>query len=251
MLLGTLKIAIFLPPRPYIKNVFKESMIMFRNIFLMMALVAFGFRTGYAGDEEKKNVMNNMKISNDKITSLQAKMKQRKTSSFMDNEVVSRAVFYYSKPGKYMLDPGNKEDNQYVINGKEIWMINHKNKSVTITNDAELNFSQYMMGIGNSMDVLETYFDVKVGPKKAEKKFNSFKMELTPLKNGKLDGKFEKIVVFVRDDLWLPYGAELYENDGDTTVWEFTDFKINQTVKEDLFKQEVPKGYTVKKYEKK
>ena len=58
-----------------------------------------------AGDEEKKHVMNSMKSANETTLSLQAKMKQRKISSFMEKEVVTKADFYYMKPGKYVLDP--------------------------------------------------------------------------------------------------------------------------------------------------
>ena len=202
-----------------------------------------------AGDEEKKHVMNSMKSANETTLSLQAKMKQRKISSFMEKEVVTKADFYYMKPGKYVLDPSSKDENQYIINNKEIWIINHKNKSVTVTNEKELNFAQYMMGFGGSLDGLDNLFDIKVSAKESQKKFGSYKMQLTPLKNTKFYNKLEKIVIYVRDDLWLPYGAELYENDGDITIWEFTDFKVNGKIKEDVFKQELPKGYQLKKYE--
>lgn len=204
-----------------------------------------------AGDEEKKHVMSSMKSANETTTTLQAKMKQRKISSFMEKEVVSKADFYYMKPGKYVLDPSSKDENQYIINNNEIWIVNHKNKSVTVTDEKELNFSQYIMGFGGSLDGLDNIFDVKVSPKENQKKFGSYKMQLTPLKNSKFYNKLEKIVVYVRDDLWLPYGAELYENDGDITIWEFTDFKVNGKIKNDVFKQEIPKGYQLKKYENK
>ena len=204
-----------------------------------------------AGDEEKKHVMNSMKTAHETTTSLQAKMKQRKISSFMETAAVSKADFYYMKPGKYVLDPSSKDENQYVINNKEIWIINHKNKSVTVTNESELNFSQYIMGFGGSLDGLDKLFDIKVSAKESQKKFGSYKMQLTPLRNTKLHNKLEKIIVYVRDDVWLPYGAELYENDGDITIWEFSDFKINGKIKEDVFKQEIPKGYQMKKYENK
>ena len=106
------------------------------------------------------------------------------------------------------------------------------------------------MGFGNSLDQLEKYFDIKVETKQLVGKFGSYKMQLTPLKNSKMEDKFEKVVVYIRDDLWLPYGAEMYENDGDITIWEFTDFKINEKIKEDVFKQELPKGFTLKKLDK-
>lgn len=225
-------------------------MLRFIRIFsLVLTAVYLITASLQAGDEEKKHVMSSMKSANETTNSLQAKMKQRKISSFMEKEVVSKADFYYIKPGKYVLDPSSRDENQYIINNKEIWIINHKNKTVTVTNEKELNFSQYIMGFGGSLDGLDKLFDIKVSAKESQKKFGSYKMQLTPLKNTNLYNKLEKIIVYVRDDLWLPYGAELYENDGDITIWEFSDLKINGKIKEDVFKQEVPKGYQMKKYE--
>jgi outer membrane lipoprotein-sorting protein len=209
------------------------------------------FTVAHAGDADKKNLISNMKTSSETIHSLQAKMKQRKISSFMEKEIISKSQFYYMKPGKYVLLPNGKDENEYIINDKEIWIVNHKNKTVTITNDKEVNFSQYLMGFGNSVDGLETLFDVKVEPKEVQKKFGSYRMLLVPKKESKFYNKLEKVVVYVRDDLWLPYKAELVESDGDSTIWEFSDFKVNGKIKEEIFKQEIPKGYQLKKFEKK
>ncbi|MBL7996979.1 outer membrane lipoprotein carrier protein LolA [bacterium] len=227
---------------------------MFRSTimyFVIAALVSAASKPVRAGDEEKKHVMKSMKSANETTTTLQAKMKQRKISSFMEKEVVSKADFFYMKPGKYVLDPSSNDENQYIINNNEIWIVNHKNKSVTVTNEKELNFSQYIMGFGGSLDGLDNTFDIKVSSKEVQKKFGSYRMQMTPLKNSKLYNKLEKIVIYVRDDLWLPYGAELYENDGDITIWEFTDLKVNGKIKDEVFKQEMPKGYQIKKYENK
>lgn len=220
----------------------------------VLLVVVSGFFTAIRagnGDEEKKTVLANIKANNETITTLTAKMKQRKTSAFMDQEVVTKAQFYYMKPGKYRLDPDRDSENEYVINGNSIWVINHRSRTITTTTESEMNFSQYLMGLGSSVEALEKIFDIRVEPQPRQKKFGSYRMHLVPLKSGPLYNKMEEIVVFVRDDLWLPYYAEWRESDGDTTVWEFSDFKVNSKIKDDVFRQEVPKGYQVKKYEKK
>jgi outer membrane lipoprotein-sorting protein len=218
--------------------------------WILCTLLLAGVAFSKPGDEEKKTVLANMKSANEALTTLQARMKQRKISSFMEKEVVTRARFYYVKPGKYRLDPSSSDENEYIINDKQVWIVNHKNKTVTTTGESELNVSHYMMGFGNSADQLETLFDVQVDPRTSDKKFGSYRMVLTPLRNTPLYGKLEKIIVFIRDDLWLPYGAELQESDGDATIWEFSDFKLNGKIKDDLFRLEVPGGYQLKKYEK-
>jgi outer membrane lipoprotein-sorting protein len=203
------------------------------------------------GDEEKKMVIANVKASNEKIQSLTAKMKQRKISSFMEKEIVSKSDFYYKKPGHYVISPDKDDENKYIVTPKEIWIVNKKNKTITVTNDKEIDLSQYLMGIGEKEDILETLFDVRVETRQTAHKFGFYKMYLIPSKTSKLYEKLEKIILYIRDDLWLPYGAELYENDGDITIWEFNNIKINPKIKDDVFKQEMPKGYTLKKYEKK
>lgn len=204
-----------------------------------------------AGETEKKLVLGNVKSAGESLTSLQAKMKQRKISAFMEKEVVTKADFYYMKPGKYVLDPSSKSENEYIIVGDEIWIVNDQNKTVTTTSNNEMNFGQYLVGFGASTESLEKLFDIMVGPKTSAKKFNIYRIELRPRKNTSLHGKLEQIIVEIRDDLWLPDSATLTESDGDETVWEFTDYKINPKIKDSVFKLEVPKGYQLKKLETK
>ncbi|HMV25962.1 MAG TPA: outer-membrane lipoprotein carrier protein LolA [bacterium] len=204
-----------------------------------------------SGDEEKKVVISSMRTANEATISLQAKMKQRKQSSFMDKEIVTKADFYYQKPGKYALNPSSEAENQYIVNNNSIWIINRKNKTVTTTSDNEINFSQYLLGFGNSLEMLEKYFDVQVDTKQVQKKFGSYKLTLVPKRGSKFYDKMESVIIYVRDDLWLPYQAELSEADGDKTIWEFSDFRLNHSINSDVFKQETPKGFQVKNLEKK
>ena len=169
----------------------------------------------------------------------------------MEKETVSKADFYYKKPGQYVINPNKEEDNKYNITPDDIWIINKKNKTITITSEKDVDLSQYFMGFGESNNVLESIFEMKLEPVQKLSKFNSYKILMYPLKTSKLYGKMDKIVMYIRDDLWLPYGAELYEEDGDITIWEFSGIKINGKIKEDAFKREVPKGFSLKKLEKK
>ncbi len=219
-----------------------------KRLFL---LVVVGSRLfAGVGEEERKTVITNMKSASDAMTSLYAKMKQKKKSAFMEKEVTTKADFYFMKPGKYSLRPNNDAENQYIVNGNDVWIINRKNKTVTTTSESDFSLNQYVIGFGGAIETLEKYFAVTVDVKQVQKKFGSYKISLTPLKTSKFYEKLEKITILVRDDLWLPYHAELSESDGDTTTWEFSDFKLNSKIKDDIFKQEVPKGFQVKKYEK-
>lgn len=221
-----------------------------QKIFVLVWSLNIGIAAAGTGEEDKKTVIHNLKTSNERITSLQAAMKQKKISSFMDKEVVTRARFYYLKPGKFALVPNSKEENRYIVNDKTIWIVNDQTKTVTETTEGDMDFSQYFAGLGNSAEQLEKWFDVTVDSRKTMRQYGSFRMDLVPLKSSKLYGKIDKIVLFLRDDLWLPYMAEFQESDGDVTVWEFSDFKLNKGIKESIFAQEVPKGYAIKKLEK-
>ncbi len=202
------------------------------------------------GDEDKRSVFSNMKTASDGITSVQAKMKQVKKSAFIEKAITSKADFYFMKPGKYALHPSSDSENEYVVNGDQVWIINRKNKTVTTTSQAEFNLEQYVIGMGSALETVEKFFSVKVDSKQSQKKFGSYKITLTPLKSSKFYDKLEVITLYIRDDIWLPYYAELAEDDGDSTTWEFTDFKINQKIKDDIFKQEIPKGFQIKKLSK-
>ncbi len=217
---------------------------------LLGVVLLMGTVNAAAGEEDKKTVIHNLKTTSERISSLQAAMKQRKVSSFMDKEVVTRARFYYLKPGKFALLPNSEEENRYIVNDKTIWIVNDKTKTVTESTEGDFDFSQYFAGLGNSAEQLEKWFDVTVEPRKNLRSFGSFRMELVPLKSSKLYGKMDKVILLLRDDLWLPYSAEFQESDGDVTIWEFSDFKINKEIRASIFAQNLPKGYSIKKLEK-
>jgi outer membrane lipoprotein-sorting protein len=200
--------------------------------------------------DDIKQIMAHVKSTTDKINTLSAKMKQRKISSFMEKETVSKADFYYKKSGQYVIAPNKDEDNKYNITPNDIWIINKKNKTITVTTEKDIDLSQYFMGFGESQNVLETVFEMKLEPVQKLSKFSSYKILMFPLKTSKLYGKMDKIIMYIRDDLWLPFGAELYEADGDITIWEFSGIKINGKIKDEVFKREVPKGFSFKKLEK-
>lgn len=220
---------------------------------VLLAFMFNGFFPDTASSQKNgdiKAIMGNVKATTDKVVTLQAKMKQRKISSFMEKETTSKADFYYKKPGHYVIAPNKDEENKYNITPDDIWIINKKNKTITVTTEKDIDLSQYFMGFGESQNVLETIFDMKLEPVQKLSKFNSHKIVMFPLKSSKLYGKMDKIIMYIRDDLWLPYGAELYEADGDITIWEFSGIKINGKIKDDVFKRETPKGFSVKKLDK-
>lgn len=220
------------------------------TVLMTLLFLTFGNRIFAQNNDEIKPIMSNVKATTDKIVTLSAKMKQRKISSFMEKETISKADFYYKKPGQYVIAPNKDEDNKYNITPDDIWIINKKNKTITVTTDKDIDLSQYFMGFGESQNVLETVFEMKLEPVQKLSKFSSYKILMFPLKSSKLYGKMDKIIMYIRDDLWLPYGAELYEEDGDITIWEFSGIKINGKIKDDVFKREVPKGYSMTKLEK-
>ncbi len=235
----------------YLQPPFKKSKdLIMTNGFLaiLFILLSSPFPNG---EEDKKFVLENLKTANEGTTSIEANMRQRKRSSFMDKEVVTKAKFYFLKPGKFALIPNSSNENRYIANAGILWIINDEAKSVTETAESDFDFTQYFTGFGSSADQLEKWFDVQVDSPQKVKSFQAYRMELTPRESGKFEGKLDRIVVWIRADIWLPHGAEFYESDGDVTEWEFSDYKINKKVKDELFVQQLPKGYTLKKLEKK
>ncbi len=228
-----------------------------QNVKRISLVIAGMLIAGFSGrslpaqnNDDIKRIMASVKNTTDKVVTLSAKMKQRKISSFMEKETLSKADFYYKKPGQYVIAPNKDEDNKYNITPEDIWIINKKSKTITVTSEKDIDLSQYFMGFGESQNVLESIFEMKLEPAQKLSRFSSYKMIMFPLKTSKLYGKMDKIIMYIRDDLWLPYGAELYEADGDITIWEFSGIKINGKIKEDVFKREIPKGFSVTRLEK-
>lgn len=223
------------------------------SLISLLFILAWAFpEISYAQqNEEIQRIMKEIRKSTDELSALTAKMKQRKISSFMEKETVTKSDFYYKKPGRYVIAPARDEENKYNITPEDIWIINKKNKTILVTTDKDADLSQYFTGFGDNQTTLENNFDMRLESTQKIGRFLSYKIVMLPLKSSKLHGKMDKVVVYIRDDLWMPYGLELYESDGDITIWEFTNIRKNPVIRDEVFKREIPNGYTMKKMDKK
>ena len=195
------------------------------------------------GEKEKQYIFDQVKAANEDLNTLQAEMTQRKISSFMADETIATSSFYYRKPGMYRLKPKKRDQNDYIVKRDQVWIVNHKTKDIMVTSDRNANFTKYLVGFGNSVDQIDNVFEVKVDSRVRLSGFGSYKITLIPRESSDLHDKIEVITILLRDDLWLPYKADITEIDGDQTIWEFSNFKLNQAISESTFEQQVPNGY--------
>lgn len=195
---------------------------------------------------DKEMIYGEIRKASAKLTTLQADMVQHRISSFMASEVVTKSKFYYKKPGLFRLKPKKKEENEYIINDRTVWIINHMTKEVLVTKSEGANFSRYIVGFGNTIDELERVFHITAMVPIVDKKFRIYELQLTPRENSDLYDKLEDLRIFFRDDLWVPFRAEITEIDGDQTIWQFSKFKLNKNIKDKDFEQKLRKGYIQK-----
>lgn len=217
---------------------------------MLSAIIVFISLTGFAhtppGFDDIDTVLENLNHTGKQLTSLTAKVEQTKVVAFLNAENKSEGRLFYSKPGNYLLEFTKPDKMTLLIVDKTVWHYSPATKQVHIynfKNKSDLN--KYLVGFGSSFDGIKKDFDVVIEEKKKKKKTTYYTLKLIPREETSLANQYQKIMIHVDGELWLPYRIELFEKDDDLTILEFSQFKKNTVLPKEKFEFNIPDGVRV------
>jgi outer membrane lipoprotein-sorting protein len=184
-----------------------------------------------------------MKIEQRGFTTLVADFEQETAAEMLVEAEKSKGTFYYEAPDKVRWQYDAPTPKVIVINGSELvtWYQDlRRAEKVQVGRYSDAVFKY--LGASGSLETLMDYFSLRVDfPKGSE----PYKIDLVP-RYKRVEKRLRDMSVSIDGELFVPVELAYTEPNGDSTRYEFSDFKVNQPIPATHFQLELPADVDVR-----
>jgi outer membrane lipoprotein carrier protein len=188
-------------------------------------------------------LVDRMKIEQKGFTTMVASFRQETASEMLVEAEKSKGTFYYEAPDKVRWQYDAPTPKVIVINGTELvtWYQDlHRAEKVQVGRYSDAVFKY--LGASGSLETLMDYFSLRVDfPKGSE----PYKIDLVP-RYKRVEKRLRDMSVSIDGKLFVPVELSFTEPNGDSTHYEFSDFKVNQPIPATQFQLDLPSDVDVR-----
>ena len=189
-------------------------------------------------------ILAKVEAANSRLNTMDADIKYSRVISLLDSEEVSLGYLQYKKPKKLNLNffPPRNEIN--VIDGTYIWIYHMKEKQVEkyqISSDMDSPQGMDIFDLGyeyTTEKAKENYIITLLEDISTEEEA-LYHIELIP--KDTFDSEYDRILLWVREGLWLPVQYQMFESDGEIiNTIELSNIQINPDIPDKIFVLDLP-----------
>ncbi len=227
---------------------------MFKNkIFCVIITTAFYFlifnqANSYGLDDHisysLEEILEKVENANARLKTMDADIKYSRVISLLDSEEVSNGYLQYKKPKKLNLNffPPRNEIN--IIDGAYIWIYHLKEKQVekyeiSGDTDSPQGMDIFSLGYEYTTEKVKENYNITLLDDISTKEEALYHIELIP--KGTFDSEYDRILLWIREGLWLPIQYQMFESDGEIiNTIEITNIQINPDIPDEIFVLDLP-----------
>lgn len=171
------------------------------------------------------------------VRSIQADFRQEKSLDLLAETQVSTGTFAYEKPDKVRWDYASPAEVVMLIAGGRLttwYPALKKAETLEVTRFQDRIFRY--MGAGSAIDELSNYFNFRFTEKKGS---NTYRLDLAP-KTKQIEKRVKSITIYIDRQTYLTNRIEYVEGDGDATIYEFSNIRINEPIDGKRFELALP-----------
>ncbi|MBT3354256.1 MAG: outer membrane lipoprotein carrier protein LolA [Candidatus Scalindua sp.] len=215
---------------------------------LFIGLFVFSHTDSYGSDGHISysldEILEKVEAANSRLKTMDADVKYSRVITLLDSEEVSLGYLQYKKPKKLNLNffPPRNEIN--IIDGTYIWIYHLNEKQVekyktTGDMDTPQGMDIFSLGYEYSTDKARKDYDITLLDDIETEEEALYHIELTP--KDTFDSEYDRILLWVREGLWLPVQYQMFESDGEiiNTV-ELSNIQINPDIPDKTFVLDIP-----------
>ncbi len=189
-------------------------------------------------------ILEKVETANSHLKTMDADIKYSRVISLLDSEEVSLGYLQYKKPKKLNLNffPPRNEIN--VIDGTYIWIYHMEEKQVEkyqISSDMDSPQGMDIFDLGyeyTTEKAKENYIITLLEDISTEEEA-LYHIELIP--KDTFDSEYDRILLWVREGLWLPVQYQMFESDGEIiNTIELSNIQINPEIPDKIFVLDLP-----------
>ena len=184
-----------------------------------------------------------MKIEQKGFATLVATFEQETSTEMLVEAEKSKGTFYYEAPDKVRWQYDAPTPKVIVINGDELvtWYQDlHRAEKVQVGRYSDAVFKY--LGASGSLETLMDYFSLRVDFPKGS---GPYKIDLVP-RYKRVEKRLRDMSVAIDGKLFVPVELSYTEPNGDSTHYEFSDFKVNQPIPATHFQLDLPSDVDVR-----
>ncbi len=211
-----------------------------KRILLFLVAMIFWGSSVWAGNG-LDSILKAMDKRQRGIKDIRASFTQEKVLELLEEKLISQGKMKYKKPDRMSWEYFELDPLLMVIKEKRMWLY-YPDMKVAEKYDLERAGETLglFVGFGKSMEYLKKNYQIKL----LKEKRDFYCLELIPKKEEELR-YLSRIILWVNTKEYWPVKTKIFEPNGDTTLVEFKDIKINTKIPDSEFEFKVPKGVEV------
>ena len=221
------------------------------QILLMACILGVPWpQTSTASQLTVDRVLERMEATSTRLVDLQADFVQTKVMALFDECIISKGKFYFRNPDKLILDTVSPEHQQLIINHRNVWLHYPEMKQVhKLSLNQTKGLSALFVGFGGSVRNIRDQFTVELAKVEKDKKGRLvYTLWLTPIKGTPVASPvlgLEQVVLSVLEERWYPIRSEIVQTNGDRSIYEYSNHRLNLKLSEARFTFNPPAGTEV------
>jgi outer membrane lipoprotein-sorting protein len=200
-------------------------------LFLIFSYFSVSAQTGFKAMKDTAAFKQSLNTLNQSITTIKSDFIQEKNISIIEDKIISKGKFYFSKPGLLRWEYSVPVNYIVVLNGKKLF-IKDNQKVSRFSLQSNKVFQQLNDVITGCIEgAILNSKDYKFSYKENDRQYL---VCLVPLSSGMAKVLSSISIYFERSDLSVSR-LEMSEVSGDNTVILFTNRKLNEKIPPDIF----------------
>ena len=199
--------------------------------------------TAYAKlDPALRAVIQKFDAAQANVTALSARFVERKEIGLLKNTVVQEGQFYHSKPDKFLWEYTAPEPKMLLMNGKLLVAYYPEQKQAE---EIQTRLSRRLVkyfGLGQVFADLQNYYSLSLAP--GADLPGARAIIMTPTKKS-LAKRLLEVRLWIDENLQQVRQLEYREQDGDRTLFTFTDIAVNPAIAADRYEIDLPTDVVV------
>jgi len=191
-----------------------------------------------------------MEEANLRLKDMQADFLQTKEMALFNECIVSKGKFYFLNPDKLVLDTTSPEHQQLIINYNRVWLHYPELKQVhELSLKQTRGLSALFVGFGGSVRDIREQFSVELQTDETDDQGkHSYTLVLYPLAGTPAASPalgLDQVILTVTEGKWYPVKTQIVQKNGDRTILEYSNQKVNLKLSESRFTFKPPAGTEV------
>jgi len=189
-------------------------------------------------------ILEKVEDANSRLKTMDADIKYSRVISLLDSEEVSLGYLQYKKPKQLNLNffPPRNEIN--VIDGTYIWIYHLDEKQVekydiSSNMDSPQGMDIFDLGYEYTTEKARKNYSITLLEDISTEEEALYHIELIP--KNTFDSEYDRILLWVREGLWLPVQYQMFESDGEIiNTIELSNIQINPDIPDKIFVLDLP-----------